>query len=133
MTDRIDPAFRPVQSVEIQLPAVFEKNQSRVKRSFWTKMRRVAGRIPFAEEAAAAYYCALDGETPFRVRATLMAALAYFVMPADAIPDIVAAVGFSDDATVLMMAISVVSAHLKPRHYDKARQALGKDQTPKKN
>ncbi|PKP76374.1 MAG: hypothetical protein CVT81_15060 [Alphaproteobacteria bacterium HGW-Alphaproteobacteria-3] len=66
-----------------------------------------------------------DPETPMRVRATLLAALAYFVMPVDVIPDIVAAFGFTDDATVLMAALGLVSSHMKPRHRKAARQALG--------
>ena len=43
-----------------------------------------ARNIPFAEDAVAAYFCAFDTNTPFRVRAMLMGALAYFVMPIDA-------------------------------------------------
>jgi uncharacterized membrane protein YkvA (DUF1232 family) len=72
----------------------------------------------------AAYYCALDPATPTRVRATLLAALAYFVMPVDAIPDVLVGIGFSDDATVLLAAIAVVRAHITPGHRDAARRAL---------
>ena len=46
-------------------------------------------------------------------------------MPADFIPDIVAAFGFTDDATVLMAALGLVSSYMKPRHRRAARQALG--------
>ena len=108
-----------------QLPAVMARNEKTVDDGFWKKMVRVAGKIPFAEEAAAAWYCARDPETPTRVRATLLAALAYFVMPVDFIPDIVAAFGFTDDATVLMAAIGLVSSYMKPRHREAARKALG--------
>lgn len=108
-----------------QLPAVMARNEKTVDDGFWKKMVRVAGRIPFAEEAAAAWYCARDPETPTRVRATLLAALAYFVMPVDLIPDIVAAFGFTDDATVLLAAIGLVSSYMKPRHHEAARKALG--------
>src|SRR5690606_28015955 len=108
-----------------QLPAVMARNEKTVDEGFWKKMARVAGKIPFAEEAAAAWYCARDPETPMRVRATLLAALAYFVMPVDFIPDIVAAFGFTDDATVLMAALGLVSSYMKPRHREAARKALG--------
>ncbi len=57
--------------------------------------------------------------------AILLAALAYFVMPVDFIPDIVAAFGFTDDATVLMAALGLVSSYMKPRHRKAAREALG--------
>ena len=108
-----------------QLPAVIARNEKTVSAGFWKKLQKVAGRVPFAEEAAAAWFCARDPETPARVRATLLAALAYFVMPADFIPDIVAAFGFTDDATVLMAALGLVSSYLKPRHRKAARAALG--------
>lgn len=108
-----------------QLPAAIARNTRDVERGFWEKLSRVAGRIPFAEEAAAAYFCAADPATPGRVKGVLIAALAYFVMPADFIPDFIAGVGFTDDAAVLAMALSLVAAHVKPRHRKRARCALG--------
>jgi len=57
-----------------------------LKRNVWRKLKRVAARIPFAEELLAAYYCAFDKDTPLSVKATLVAAITYFVLPIDAIP-----------------------------------------------
>ena len=74
-----------------------------------------------------AYFCALDPKTPLRVRALLMAALAYFVLPIDAVPDLLVGIGFADDATVLMTALSMLGAHLKPAHREAARRALLKE------
>lgn len=108
-----------------QLPAVIAKNARTVEKSFWEKLLRVAGRVPFAEEAAAAYFCATYPATPTRVKGVLIAALAYFVMPVDAIPDFVAGFGFTDDAAVLAMALGLVSGYVKPRHRECARKALG--------
>jgi uncharacterized membrane protein YkvA (DUF1232 family) len=72
-------------------------NAARVQREFWPKFRRVARRLPFAEELLAAYFCAVDRRTPLHVKAVLMGALAYFVMPTDLIPDFVAGLGYTDD------------------------------------
>ena len=102
-------------------------NQKAVDRGFWRKVKRTAGKIPFSEDAVAAYYCARDSETPGRVRAVLLAALAYFVTPADLIPDFIAAFGFTDDATVLTAAIATISGYIKPRHVARARLTLEKD------
>lgn len=93
-------------------------------RGFWRKMRSVAARIPFAEDAVAAYYCALDRETPVRVRAAILGALAYFVLPADAVPDLLPALGFADDAAVLAATLQLVAAHVLPEHREAARRAL---------
>lgn len=105
-------------------PQLMAKNEKAVREGFWKKLRRFAGKVPFAEEAAAAWFCAMDGKTPLRVRATLLAALAYFIMPVDAIPDMIVGLGFTDDATVLITAIGLVSSHIKPRHREAARRAL---------
>jgi len=108
-----------------QLPAVLARNTRKVERSFWHKLLTVAGRIPFAEDAASAYFCATDPVTPSSVKGVLIAALAYFVTPVDLIPDFVAGIGFTDDAAVLAMALSLVAGHIRPRHRRKARAALG--------
>ncbi len=97
---------------------------ARVRDEFWPKMKAVAAKIPFAEDALAAYYCTLDRDTPLRVRGTLLAALAYFVMPLDALPDIMPVLGFTDDAAVLMAAFQMISAHIKPEHREAACTAL---------
>jgi uncharacterized membrane protein YkvA (DUF1232 family) len=97
---------------------------ARVRDEFWPKMKAVAAKIPFAEDALAAYYCTLDRDTPLRVRGTLLAALAYFVMPLDFLPDMLPALGFTDDAAVLMAAFQMISSHIKPEHRDAAKAAL---------
>jgi len=103
------------------LPAVLQRNERIVRRSFWRKMRRAMGRIPFADDVLAAYYCATDPRTPARVRAVLLAALAYFVLPTDLIPDIVVGMGFSDDATVIATTIGIVNGYIRRRHRVRAR------------
>ena len=107
-----------------QLPAVIARNDQTVKKSFWRKFIRVATLIPFAPELLAAYYCAADPQTPARVRAILLAALAYFILPADLIPDFIVGLGFSDDATVLTAAISIVAGHITQDHKSKAQTTI---------
>jgi uncharacterized membrane protein YkvA (DUF1232 family) len=99
----------------------------RVRRGFWKKFRATARHIPFAEDVAAAYFCAFDSATPLKVRMTLIGALAYFIMPVDAVPDFMVGLGFADDATVLMTALTLLRGHVKPFHYEAARQVLEKD------
>jgi uncharacterized membrane protein YkvA (DUF1232 family) len=98
--------------------------QRYVKRAFWDKVRRTLGLVPFLDRAIAAYYAALDPATPRHAKATLFAALAYFVLPADVIPDFVAGLGFTDDGAVLMMAIQALAPYLTAAHLEKARRTL---------
>ena len=107
-------------------PLAVRYDPKATRKDFWPKLWRVAGRIPFSEDIAAAWFCAVDRRTPARVKAVLMAALAYFVVPTDLIPDVLLTVGFTDDATVLATALGVVGAHIKPRHRTQARETLGK-------
>lgn len=112
---------------EILLPGDEEtetRREETVRARFWPKLRRTAGRIPFARDAVAAWYCATDRETPTRVKGVLFAALAYFIMPADVIPDLFAVIGFSDDMAVLTAALAMIRGHIRDRHYEAADRAL---------
>jgi uncharacterized membrane protein YkvA (DUF1232 family) len=102
------------------------REAERVRREFWRKARRVAAGLPFAEDLLAAYYCAFDRATPVQAKAALVGALAYFVLPVDAMPDVLPFVGFTDDAAVLLTALRMVGAHMRPEHRDAARAALAR-------
>ena len=106
------------------------RNAEVVDAGFWQKVRHFAGRLPFADTLVAAWFCARDPETPPKVRAMLLAALAYFVTPIDMIPDVLLHLGFTDDAAVLAAVVSMVSTHIKPRHRTEARKALGLPPAP---
>ena len=93
---------------------------------FWRKVRRVVARIPFAEDLLAAYFCAIDRNTPTYVRGILFGAVAYFVLPADMIPDLLGPLGFSDDASVIAATLTAVGSHLRPEHRAEARDRLDK-------
>ena len=109
---------------EILSPARIARNERIVREGFWRKLRRTLGRIPFAEDAVAAFYCATDSTTPLHARAIMLAALAYFVLPIDLVPDALAVIGFTDDATVLATAIAVAGAHIRTEHRAKAKRVL---------
>jgi uncharacterized membrane protein YkvA (DUF1232 family) len=105
----------------------FTKWERKVRYDFWAKLKRFAGRVPFVEDLVAAYYCALDPATPMRVRGMLLAALAYFILPADIIPDMIAGLGFADDAALLTAVIGLVASHITPIHRAAAARALDKE------
>ncbi len=112
------------ESLDAQARGQAERDETTVKRRFWSKLKRHAAGVPFAEDATAAYFAAFDRATPLKVRAALLGALAYFLMPADAMPDILPLIGFGDDAAVLFGAIRLLGAHIQPHHHDAARSAL---------
>ena len=101
-----------------------KRDENRVARGFWPKVRRVLARLPFVGELLAAYFAATDTATPAYVKAVLMGALAYFVLPLDMVPDFIAGFGFTDDATVLLAALRTVKGHITDAHRQRAQQAL---------
>lgn len=101
-----------------------ERRERRVRRGFWPTFRRAVRQIPFSRDLVAAYFCAVDPRTPRRTRGILLAALAYFVLPLDFLPDMLAAIGFSDDIAVLTAAFAAISGQIKERHYEKADEAM---------
>ncbi|WP_420393791.1 YkvA family protein [Acuticoccus sp.] len=113
-----------VRTGEILGPEPTSEDEAKVRSRFWPTLRKAARHIPFSRELAAAYYCALDPAVPLRVRATLLGALLYFVTPLDAVPDFILAIGFGDDVTVLLGAITLVAAHITDRHRERADEAL---------
>ncbi len=108
------------------VPATVRVNEQRVERGFLPKIRKVAARIPFAADALSVWWCARDPATPAAAKGMMMAALAYFVLPTDVIPDMLPALGMTDDAAVIAAVIAIVGKNLKPRHKDAARAFLAK-------
>lgn len=122
-----DVSFDPSEAIAPEkalVPSVMRVNEERVDRGFWPKIRKTAARIPFAGEALSVWFCAKDEETPLAAKGMMLAALAYFVMPIDAIPDFIAGLGFTDDAAVFTALLATLGKNLKPRHREAAKRAL---------
>ena len=125
MTDATENTRDTDACEQAGLPLAITRNYRTTRRRFLPKLLKLAGRIPFADDLAASYDAAIDPKTPRKAKAVLLAALAYFVVPTDAVPDMIAALGFTDDATVLATALGIVGAHVKENHRRAARRLLG--------
>lgn len=99
-------------------------DEAMVKEKLLPKLARALGRVPFAEDLLAAYYCAFDKATPVKAKGVLVGALAYFVLPIDLVPDFVLGLGFTDDLAVLLAAFNVVRTHVTEAHRQRARDTL---------
>ena len=69
---------------------------------------------------------AIDPLTPPQVRVSLMAALAYLIMPFDLFPDFMPLVGFSDDFVALTAVLSIWSKYMTPSIRIRAERKLNK-------
>ena len=103
--------------------------------SFRDKLRTAARNAGSAvvERALALRYVAVSAETPAWARECAHAALGYFIVPLDAIPD-AAPAGFCDDLAVLATALRAVAAYVTPalraRAARKARKVCGLAEGP---
>lgn len=95
-------------------------NEELVTANFWTKTKRFAGKIPFTKDAIAMYYCAVDAKTPLWAKGIAFGALAYFISPVDAIPDVLIGLGFTDDAAVIAAGIRALSGQVTDEHREKS-------------
>lgn len=116
---------RPFSKAEMDAMRRATREEGPILSETFDLLRRLARRIPFAEDALALYFCARDPMTETRVKLIILGALAYFVMPIDTIPDIFPLFGFTDDAAVLAAAIAAVKGSIATRHREKARDTLG--------
>lgn len=101
-------------------------NERDLQRNFWRKLKSLAAGLPFAEDLLAAYYCAFDRQTPLHVKAVLLGAIAYFILPTDLIPDYIPVIGYTDDAAVLAAAVKLVTSHIRPEHREAAQRTLAR-------
>jgi uncharacterized membrane protein YkvA (DUF1232 family) len=121
------PSTKPFTKAEMDAIRRATRDEGRLRNDFWAKLKRIGRRLPFAEDLIAAYYCATDPATPKRVKLILAGALAYFVLPADAVPDLLPLLGYADDAAMLAAAISQVAGAIRDTHREKAREILKDD------
>lgn len=130
MFNRKKYSAKAVQNAVQAATDFFTKNPDKIQAILdaFPKKLTAAGKIPFAEQITAAYYALRDPKTPFKVKATLAAALAYFIMPTDLIPDFVAGFGFSDDLAVLLLVLKRVSGSINESHLKLARRRLKSEQ-----
>lgn len=95
-------------------------------RALLSKARGVVRRlgVDVVEKVLVGYYVMRDDATPRRARLTLAGALAYFLLPADAVADVLPAVGFTDDGLAIAMALAAVATSIRQRHLEQARTTL---------
>jgi len=60
------------------------------------------------------YYLFKDSKVPKASKTLIAAALAYFIFPADSIPDLTPVIGYSDDLAILYATISNLMKYITP-------------------
>ncbi|WP_343291970.1 YkvA family protein [Vibrio harveyi] len=96
------------------------------EKTFWRKMKNSVKKA--GEEMAVmgikSWLAMADSNTSVRHKAILGGALAYFVLPTDMVPDVLAGVGFTDDMAALTLAANSVGNAITDEHEEQAREKL---------
>lgn len=96
------------------------------RESFWKKLKGYAGKagIKVVYLALVFYYMLVDEAVGYKSKATIIAALGYFILPFDILPDLLPVIGFTDDLSVLLVALSIVKGEINEIHRMKARNTM---------
>ncbi|MBI5854012.1 MAG: DUF1232 domain-containing protein [Nitrospirae bacterium] len=96
------------------------------EKGFWRKARKhaLAAGCKVLCVALKLYYALKNPDTPAWAKATIIGALAYFISPMDAIPDMLPAVGYADDLGVLTAALATVAQYIDDSVVEKARAQM---------
>jgi uncharacterized membrane protein YkvA (DUF1232 family) len=70
------------------------------------------------------YHAYQRKETPFWAKNIIMASIAYFLSPFDAIPDLTPFLGFTDDFSVIMFGVVTIACFINDEVRNKARKSL---------
>lgn len=121
-------AFLPDRAAKLGmspfLPVVHQYSEPRFREKL-ARVARAAGR-ELVEKALWLFFAARRPETPRWAKATVYAALGYFVVPLDAIPDLAPVAGFTDDLSVLAVAVCTVAAYIDDGVKERTRRVLAR-------
>lgn len=84
------------------------------EQDFWDKLAKYAKSAgqEVVEKALLLYYIMVDPKTSVANKMIALAALGYFISPVDAIPDVIAVVGYADDLGVLVAALTALASSI---------------------
>jgi uncharacterized membrane protein YkvA (DUF1232 family) len=117
---------RPVGLDGIDLPdteEVYRKQEAYVRENLEDKMRSFRRGVRFTKHIFALFRYMVDEHIPWYKKTIVVAALAYFIMPVDAVPDLVPIIGYLDDFGVIAAVLGFLGREIQP--YYSASPAMG--------
>ena len=114
MDKELDDFFQNYEMAEEPDEARYEENARVVSRQFESKFNKVGGKLRFAQDLIAMFRYFMDSEVAWHRKVVIVAALAYFISPIDAIPDLAPFVGYLDDFGVILAVTKFMSKELEP-------------------
>ena len=96
---------------------------------FTNFVRHMGKNLSFIRTAIVLYFCMRDPDTPKYIKAVIVGALGYLILPTDMVPDSIVGLGWVDDLAVITATMKLASKYIKPTHRElaKAKFPFGKD------
>jgi len=91
-----------------------QKKIEYVDENLWGKLEKSGKRISFAKDILALYSYMKDPSVKWYRKAIIVAALIYFIVPIDTIPDITPLFGYLDDLGVIAALLKYLGSELVP-------------------
>ncbi len=88
-----------------------------IEDKLWVKLEKFGNKISFAKDLLALYRYLLDKSVGWQRKTVVVAALIYFIVPIDTIPDLAPLFGYMDDLGVIMATLKFLGHELIP-YYD---------------
>jgi uncharacterized membrane protein YkvA (DUF1232 family) len=93
------------------------KGMEKVDEGLWHKIEKVGSKISFVKDVKALFQYMKDPYVQWYRKSIVVAALLYFILPIDTIPDIAPLIGYLDDLGVIMAVVKYLGSELIP-YYD---------------
>jgi len=96
--------------------------------SFWNKLKKYskAAGMKVVYPALLLQYLMKSDAVPLKAKLILSAALGYFILPIDFIPDFAPLLGFTDDVGVLLLILRQMAVYITPEIREQAREHVRK-------
>ncbi len=103
-----------------------QSNSTYSGESLWSKLGIYARQAGYTviEKVLWLYYATDNQKVPAKAKAVIYGALAYFISPLDAVPDVIPIVGYTDDLSILASAVVTVSFYINDEVKQRTRDTL---------
>jgi uncharacterized membrane protein YkvA (DUF1232 family) len=95
----------------------FNKDKNYIEENLWEKVEKTGKKISFAKDILALFSYMTDSNVPWYRKSIVVGALLYFILPIDAVPDLLPLVGYLDDLGVIAAVIKFMGSEIIP-YYD---------------
>lgn len=116
------------EEIDYEKVDIAEYQEHYSEKGFWGKVTDVAkcAGDKLLYYAFLLYYVMSSNDVSLKSKGIICGALGYFILPTDLIPDFIAALGFTDDLAVLMLAYKTIKSSVTPEIERLAKERMAK-------